>query len=169
MSRFSVGCLFLVGILITTSSGHAQDDLAARGFKFEPTTSVLASAEDVAAGEALYLKACDQCHGPKGDGQGVMADLLFPRPRDFLRGLYKVRSTPSGELPTDQDLFKVISLGMPGTSMPAWQGVLTDEQIWQLVHYVKTFTADDFTEFPAKKAARKFRRRSGLDLEANRR
>ena len=109
MSRMltsSLRTLLFVGVLATTSSVDAQGDLASRGYQFESTQPLQGSAEDIAAGKELYLKACDQCHGPKGDGQGLMADLLFPRPRDFLRGLYKIRTTPSGELPTDPDLFR---------------------------------------------------------------
>ena len=50
-----------------------------------------------------------------------MADRLVPRPRDFRRGVYKIRRTMQGELPIEDDLFQIIRNGMPGTSMPAWQ------------------------------------------------
>ena len=78
-----------------------------------------------------------------------MADQLDPRPRDFRRGIYKIRRTIQGELPTDDDLFRIISNGMPGTSMPVWRDRLSDVQIWQLVHYLKGFSLD-FEDYPAE-------------------
>ncbi|HWT77850.1 MAG TPA: ethylbenzene dehydrogenase-related protein, partial [Candidatus Methylomirabilis sp.] len=72
---------------------------------------------------------------------------LAPRPRDFTRGLYKIRSTASGQRPTDTDLFRVITEGMIGTSMPAWK-VLSDKDRWNLVAYIKSFAADKFKEAP---------------------
>ena len=54
-----------------------------------------------APGGPLYQKLCSQCHGEKGDGRGVAAAHLQPRPRDFTAGKFKVRHTPSGALPTD--------------------------------------------------------------------
>ena len=91
------------------------------------------------AGKSLYLDKCAHCHGIEGAGDGDAADNLVPRPRDFTRGIYKIRSTESGNLPTDQDLFEVISNGMPGSSMPAWEGLLGEDERWSLVAHIKTF------------------------------
>lgn len=91
------------------------------------------------AGKALYDDKCAHCHGIEGAGDGSAAENLLPRPRDFTRGLYKIRSTESGQLPTDQDLFDIISNGMPGSSMPAWGAILTADEQWQLVAHIKTF------------------------------
>lgn len=102
-------------------------------------------------GKRLYLERCEQCHGVEGQGDGAAADFVYPRPRDFTLALFKVRSTPSGRVPTDHDLFRVISEGLPGTSMPAWKKFLTEEERWQLVHHVKTFdTVGAFQDEPAK-------------------
>ena len=138
----------LTGALLLPDIAAAQD-FEAKGFKLARTSPHQFAAGDEAAGEALYAEHCAQCHGEQGDGQGVMADLLDPRPRDFTRGIYKIRLTPQGELPSDEDLFHIVSRGMPGTSMPAWQELLTEQQIWQLVAHLKTFSAD-FAEFPAE-------------------
>jgi len=100
---------------------------------------------DAGAGKAVYQKKCFLCHGVEGKGDGPAAPLLDPKPRDFTRGLYKIRSTPSGKLPTDGDLFRVISEGMPGTSMPAWK-LLPERDRWNLVAYVKSFAAESFKE-----------------------
>jgi DMSO reductase family type II enzyme heme b subunit len=140
--------LLLAGSMLLPGLALAQD-FAAKGFKLGPTTPRAASEENLTAGKALYADLCSQCHGEQGDGQGEMADLLDPRPRDFRRGIYKIRRTPQGELPTDQDLFRIIGIGMPGTSMPAWRDLLSDEQIWQLVDYIKSFSLD-FADYPAE-------------------
>jgi DMSO reductase family type II enzyme heme b subunit len=103
---------------------------------------------DANAGKALYERKCVLCHGEKGDGKGASAELLVPKPRDFTKGLYKVRTT-ANKTPTDQDLFKIITDGMPGTSMPAW-GVLPDRDRWNLVAYIKAFAPDQFKEAPKK-------------------
>ena len=92
-------------------------------------------------GGPLYQKLCSQCHGEKGDGLGVAAAHLQPRPRDFTAGKFKVRHTPSGALPTDADLDHIIRVGMPYTSMPAWNQ-LSDSQISELVAAVKSFSPD---------------------------
>ncbi|HVR95093.1 MAG TPA: c-type cytochrome [Thermoanaerobaculia bacterium] len=101
-------------------------------------------------GGALYQKMCSQCHGEKGDGLGVAAPRLLPRPRDFTAGKFKVRHTPSGALPTDDDLRTIIREGMPYTSMPAWNH-LSDAQVEELVAAVKSFSPD-FAD-PQKKPA----------------
>ena len=103
---------------------------------------------DAKAGQAIYEQKCLLCHGDKGDGKGAGAEHLLPRPRDFTRGLYKIRTT-ANKPPTDQDLFKIITDGMPGTSMPPW-AVLPEKDRWNLVAYLKTFAADAFKEAPKK-------------------
>jgi DMSO reductase family type II enzyme heme b subunit len=103
---------------------------------------------DAAAGQAMYELKCASCHGVKGDGKGPGAELLDPRPRDFTSGIYKVRST-SNKPPTDQDIFRVITDGMPGTSMPPWN-VLPERDRWNLVAYVKSFAPDQFKDAPKK-------------------
>ena len=93
------------------------------------------------AGKALYMKLCAQCHGEKGDGEGYATPHLFPRPRNFTTGKFKVRTTPNGALPTHQDLVNIIKVGMPYTSMPPWPA-LSDEELSNLAYFVKTFSAD---------------------------
>jgi mono/diheme cytochrome c family protein len=111
------------------------------------TGVVRLSAQDVGteaqreSGKMLYLKYCSQCHGEKGDGEGYATPHLFPRPRDFTTGKFKVRSTPTGALPTHQDLVNIIRRGMPYTSMPAWPS-FSDQQVSDLAYYIKTFSPD---------------------------
>jgi cytochrome c oxidase cbb3-type subunit I/II len=90
-------------------------------------------------GKQLYRRYCIGCHGPQGDGQGENAPYLTPKPRDFTMGLYKCRSTPSGSIPLDSDLFDTIGRGIDTTAMPRWFA-LTPQQRADLVAYVKTFS-----------------------------
>src|SRR5579872_5993623 len=64
------------------------------------------------AGAMLYRRYCVVCHGPLGDGNGESARWfeppLFPKPRDFTLAVFECRSTPTGTLPTDEDLFNTI-------------------------------------------------------------
>lgn len=108
-------------------------------------------AADLDAGKKLYQRWCTQCHGDEGKGDGPAADFVYPRPRNFTMAIFKVRTTLSGQLPTDHDLFNIISKGLPGTSMPAWEKFIPENDRWQLVHYVKTFDELGlFKEEPAK-------------------
>ena len=96
-------------------------------------------------GKRVYEKSCAHCHGTEGRGDGSAAENLLPRPRDFTRGLYKIRSTETGQVPTDQDLFDIITEGMPGSSMPGWETSLSTNERWEVVAYIKTFY-DGFKE-----------------------
>lgn len=92
---------------------------------------------DAEKGKPLYAQKCAVCHGPAGEGDGSAAFVLFPKPRNLARGVFKIRSTPS--LPTDEDLFKTITEGMPGTAMPGWAS-LTDRVRLDLIAYIKTLS-----------------------------
>lgn len=99
-----------------------------------------AAAQDTTAGQAVYVRWCAGCHGVDGDGQGPASGYMLPRPRDFTAALYQIRTTGSGELPTDDDILRVINRGIPGTTMPGWSDVLTQQERNELVPYLKTFS-----------------------------
>ncbi|OGL15109.1 MAG: hypothetical protein A3F92_16760 [Candidatus Rokubacteria bacterium RIFCSPLOWO2_12_FULL_71_22] len=103
--------------------------------------------EAVERGKRIYVKRCLACHGEKGDGLGPVAPYLNPRPRDFTLGAFKFRTTGSGEPPTDEDLFRVVTRGIPGTAMSGWTTLASDER-WQVIAYLKTFS----TAFQEKRA-----------------
>ncbi len=85
---------------------------------------------------SLYAKHCAVCHGDAGKGDGPAMGALHPRPRAFTAGIYKFRSTPSGSLPTAEDVEQSIRLGLPGTSMPGYEGILSPSEIGALSHAV---------------------------------
>ena len=118
----SVRTLVLVVLCTLPATLHAADQL-----------EVLKS-----EGARTYTRYCVGCHGVNGDGNGAAAPMLIVKPRDFTKGIFKFRSTPSGTLPTDEDLYKVITRGVYRTSMPDW-GLLSDRDRLGLVVYVKSF------------------------------
>jgi mono/diheme cytochrome c family protein len=104
---------------------------------------------DAAVGKEHYRRFCVGCHGERGDGKGENANYVAgpyigfqyasPLPRNFTLGLFKCRSTPSGTLPVDSDLYDTIGRGIYTTYMPTWSG-LTPKARVDLVAYVKTFS-----------------------------
>ena len=94
--------------------------------------------EAVADGKKVYEKRCWYCHGIEGGGDGPAAKTMFPKPRNFTRNEYKVRSTTFGSVPTDEDLFRIVTSGIEGTAMPFWS-TISEAERWQVIYYVKTF------------------------------
>lgn len=92
-----------------------------------------------AAGKKEYRRYCVGCHGPAGDGMGENAQWIEPKPRDFTTAVFKCRSTPTGTLPTDEDLYQSIGRGFASTNMPSWLP-LTGQVRADLVAYIKTFS-----------------------------
>ena len=123
--------LVVLGMLCMLTLAHAQN-----------------APEASEKGKEVYENSCAHCHGIEGRGDGSAAENLLPKPRDFTRGLYKIRSTEARELPTDQDLFDIITEGMPGSSMPGWETALSANDRWEVVAYIKTFH-DGFKEAEA--------------------
>jgi cbb3-type cytochrome c oxidase subunit III len=128
ISRGCVVLLIGVGCLVSMRSTRAQ----------APDVGTEAQR---ASGKQLYGKYCAQCHGEKGDGEGDATPHLFPKPRNFTSGKFKVRTTANGSLPTHQDLVNIIRRGMPYTSMPAWPN-LSDQDVTNLAYYITTFSPD---------------------------
>ena len=104
------------------------------------STPVMAQSGDAEAGAEVYGQRCIWCHGEEGDGVTDVAERLNPPPRDFTFAQYKIKTTDfENDYPNDDDLFRMIRDGMPGTAMPGWSDVLSDQQTWDLVAYIKTF------------------------------
>ncbi|MCA9485104.1 MAG: c-type cytochrome, partial [Nitrospina sp.] len=97
-----------------------------------------ATRENIEEGENLYhYKAsptkCKVCHGPYGNGMGMMAQGAGPMPRNFT-------CKETMEQVSDGQMFWIIKNGSPGSQMPPYQLFLSDDQIWKLVLYIRTFT-----------------------------
>ncbi|PIQ97481.1 MAG: Triheme cytochrome c [Nitrospinae bacterium CG11_big_fil_rev_8_21_14_0_20_56_8] len=99
-------------------------------------------------GKKIYQDKCVHCHGATGEGDGVITPFSSPRPRDLSKGHIKLRTTPFGKVPTDDDLFLAITHGMKGTTMPPW-GHLSETERWGLVAYIKTLSPK-FEKFEKK-------------------
>jgi mono/diheme cytochrome c family protein len=103
----------------------------------EKTNPLPASVETVQAGKTLFLEtakplACMNCHGANGDGKGPAGMGLMPPPRNFTCG-EMMKDIPDGQL------FWIIKNGSPGTGMMPFSG-LPDDEVWQLIHYLRTLT-----------------------------
>jgi len=103
-------------------------------------------------GKKIYFRKCVWCHGVDGAGDGPGADRLWPRPRNFNQGTFKIRHTASGELPLfdsskptpgQNDLFETVTHGLPGSAMPSWDGILTEQQRLQVLSFVTTQLVKD--------------------------
>jgi mono/diheme cytochrome c family protein len=86
-------------------------------------------ADTASAGADVFMTNCDACHGPQGHGDGPASAALDPAPKNLPELAKSVG---------DDYFFWRISTGKDGTSMVAWKGVLTDEQIWQTIAFIRT-------------------------------
>jgi|SRR5579862_4239705 len=90
-----------------------------------------------------YRRYCLVCHGELGDGNGESAKWfdppMFPKPRDFTLAVFECRSTPTGTLPTDEDLFDTIARGLDRSNMPPWN-TFTKQERANLVAWIKHYS-----------------------------
>lgn len=91
---------------------------------------------DLGLGRALYRRHCAACHGDGGGGRGEAALALRGYARAFTSGVLAYRSTPSGALARVEDVVRTITVGLPGTAMPAWGAVLAPAQREAIARYV---------------------------------
>ena len=121
LSVFAATALYSVAVMAAENSSSSLDS------KLEP-------------GRVIFEQHCAACHGTTGDGKGPASVWLFPRPRNFSAGFFKIKSTPGVTLPADEDLFRTVTRGMPGSSMPSFT-YLSEQQRRDVVQYVKYLTA----------------------------
>jgi mono/diheme cytochrome c family protein len=114
-----------------------------------PGAAPAAGREVLARGAEIYARNCTACHGSKGLGDGPAAYLLYPKPRNFTKGQFRFVSTWEG-IPTDEDLYRTVSRGIPGSAMPSWAH-LPEADRWALVHYAKSLSQEPL-EVPASVA-----------------
>ena len=109
---------FLIGVVLLFT-GQAEQ----LRNPFPPTP------ESLEAGETAYLTNCQTCHGTEGRGDGPAAHGLTPPPADL------VVHVP---LHLERDLFSFIRDGIPGTAMAPLGSRLGDDEMWDVVNYIKT-------------------------------
>jgi len=85
---------------------------------------------DPAEGKAMYERLCMACHGAQGKGDGPAGQMMRPRAADLTSS--KVKGNP------DAELFQTIRNGKPPTAMSAFKGQLSDEQIHDVVAYIRS-------------------------------
>jgi mono/diheme cytochrome c family protein len=122
-------------LLLVACSGGGSSTKANENATLAPVPAEYAGrtnplGEDAASqGGEVFHTNCEMCHGPQGHGDGPAGQSLDPRPRN----LAELQITAG-----DDFLFWRIREGKPGTSMVAWKGILTDEQIWQAISFIRT-------------------------------
>ena len=97
----------------------------------EELNPVSPSSQSIAAGQAIYTARCSACHGTSGKGDGPIGQTLIPRPADLTQ-----HAVPG--IHTDFQLYQWISDGIGGR-MPAFRGVLSPTDRWNLVNFIRTF------------------------------
>lgn len=105
-------------------------------------------AQDLERGKAVYDSRCVICHGDQGDGKGLIGIVHRAQksgmvvtiyPRDFTAGVFKFRSTPSGYLPTDEDLMRIVTDGISRSGMPSHTDV-SEADRKAVIEFIKTFS-----------------------------
>ncbi len=116
--------------LVSCSETHFKEDKFYAGGVYAPMKAL----ND---GKSTYTEFCMPCHGVKGDGLGISAKGLAVPPRNFTLGLYKFGNVVSGELPHDEDFYRIIKSGLHGTGMLPWD--LSPQQLFNVTQYIKSF------------------------------
>lgn len=118
------------------SASEGDDDEGAEGATSTPPALVdVMDRERLTHGAQVYRMRCSGCHGVTGDGQGLAAAYLRPKPRDYRKGVFKFTSTPYGSKPARQDLVRIIRQGAKGTSMPSFP-FMAEDDLQSVIDYV---------------------------------
>jgi len=138
------GAVAALALPLTSSAQLTNQDLETRLGTESHVGNITGHAKDAAQ---PYRRYCVGCHGELGDGEGENAPWVDPKPRNFQLGIFKCRSTPTGTLPTDQDLFDTIARGLDRSGMPQWS-TFTKQERADLVAWVKHFSPRFANEKP---------------------
>ena len=124
-------CVFAIGRIAAQEQAAPPPWVAPDDAK-KVKNPVPATPDNLAAGEQLFSDNCVLCHGEKGVGDGPGAKTIKIKPANFTDP--KVQAEPDGAL------FWKMSNGRG--PMPAWKDVLTDEERWKLVNYIRKLGKD---------------------------
>lgn len=131
MKKVLFAVLVLAAFVVSACGGGGADAVATLApvpSEYAGQTNPL-GADAATAGAEVFKTNCESCHGPQGHGDGPAGAALDPAPKN----LAELQATAG-----DDYLYWRINTGKEGTSMVAWKGVLTDEQIWQVVSFIRT-------------------------------
>jgi mono/diheme cytochrome c family protein len=123
--------LMLSALMLAACGGGGEEAPAALDAvpaEFAGKTNPLGS-DAATAGAEVFKINCESCHGPQGHGDGPAGVALDPAPKN----LAELQARAG-----DDYLFWRINTGKEGTSMVPWKGILTDEQIWQAIAFIRT-------------------------------
>lgn len=98
---------------------------------------IVGGGQKLVHGRGLYMRHCSHCHGTSGDGAGPTAQYLTPRPRDYRHGVFKFTSTDALSKASKDDLSRVLRNGIPGTYMPSFVPMLNEDDLADVVEYVR--------------------------------
>lgn len=119
-------------VLISCKGGNADVDSAAVPAsvpaEFAGKTNPF-GADAASAGAVVFKANCAACHGDTGHGDGPAGAALVPAPKNLAELQAQVG---------DDYLFWRINSGKDGTAMVSWKGILTEEQIWQVISFIRT-------------------------------
>jgi DMSO reductase family type II enzyme heme b subunit len=136
--------LTAIVLLAEALSPEPSFELAEEPEEAEEAEKPRPTADLARRGAELFAKNCAACHGDQGRGDGKAVYLLDPKARDFSTGRFRVVSTDAG-VPSDEDLFAVLTRGMPGSAMPPW-GHFSEEDRWALVFEVRRLAIDGLAQ-----------------------
>jgi len=139
--------LSVVAVLVLGIAGRAQQTEFSEQHRLNMESHVGNMTGHATTGAPIYKRFCIGCHGELGDGAGENAQWIDPKPRNFTIAIFRCRSTPTGTLPTDTDLYDTVGRGMLNSNMPPWRP-LQDQDRVDLVAYVKHFSPRWVTEKP---------------------
>ena len=130
--------------------GHDVEKPGATAAPAAPTATAnsVSARSRAARAQKLFVTWCSGCHGERGRGDGPAAAVVVPKPRNFTRDKFKIRSTPTGSPPTRQDLLATVERGLPGTAMPSFK-FLSEEERGLIVDHVRSLAGLDAQPEPA--------------------
>ena len=139
--------LSAVAVLLLGVTAVGQQTANSESQRMNMTSKVGNMTGHAGDGAPIYRRFCIGCHGELGDGLGENAQWIDPKPRNFTIAIFRCRSTPTGTLPLDSDLYDTIGRGMLNSNMPPWRP-LTPADRANLVAYIKHFSPRWTTEKP---------------------